>query len=392
MSNKSRIYTIIITALVTCFLTLTVENIITAQTTGNAMRKISLINEILSEYSLFDVDEDKIADYASMAMAASVEDPYTAYFNAEEFSAYTDNITSSYVGIGVTLGANIEKNEITIVSCSPNGPAAKAGLKSGDIVVGVDDKSIAASRLTEVSMHIKTGEIGSKVKITVERKDAGRLDFMVPREKVNKQSVDYELLENDIGYIRITSFDFKTEKKEKDTYDEFSECLDALVTGGAKKIILDLRGNPGGELTVACKIADKFLPKGTITYTEDKYGKRSYLYSDSEELNMPVAILVDDTSASASEVVTGALRDYKKATIIGIKTYGKGIVQSVFPLSDGSGITITTAKYYTPNGECIHEKGIEPDISVGLDVGEDHFTVEKSEDNQLQKAIEILKN
>lgn len=391
MENKrSKIFTIIITALITFFVTTTASSVISGILQGESIEKISIVKEMLSEYSLFEVNEEKVADYAAMAMAASVEDPYTAYFPKDEFSAYKDNIMSSYVGMGAMLGADIEKDEITIVSTVKGGPAEKAGLKGGDKIIAVDGENYGASRLTEATMYIKNGEEGTTFVLTIEREGKGQFDATITREKITKQSVESKMLNDDIGYIKITGFEGKLEKTEKDTYDEFVESLLALKGAGMEKMVIDLRDNPGGDLRVVCNIADAILPKGVITYTEDKYGKKEFIYSDSEELDIPIAVLVNGGSASASEVLTGALKDYKKATVIGTKTYGKGIVQGVFPFSDGSGMSITTARYFTPNGECIHKIGIEPDIKVELITQKALSELSLSEDAQLKKAIEIL--
>ncbi len=392
MENKrSKIFTIIITALITFFLTTTASSFITGLMQGESIEKITVVKEMLSEYSLFDVDDEKVADYAAMAMAASVEDPYTAYFPKDEFSAYKDNIMSSYVGMGAMLGADMEKDEITIVSTVEGGPAHKSGLKGGDRIIAIDGKNYSAAQLSEASMYVKNGDEGTTFVLLMEREGKGRFEVSVTREKITKKSVESKMLENDIGYIKITGFESKIERTEKDTYDEFVENLLALKSAGMDKMIIDLRDNPGGDLRVVCNIADALLPKGVITYTEDKYGKQEFIYSDKEELNIPIAILVNGGSASASEVLTGALKDHKKATVIGTKTYGKGIVQGVFPFSDGSGMSITTARYFTPNGECIHKIGIEPDITVELDSKKALSELTVKEDKQLQKAIEVLK-
>lgn len=392
MENKrSKIFTIIITALITFFVTTSVSSFIANLFQGESIEKISVVKEMLEEYSLFEVDEEKVADYAAMAMAAAVEDPYTAYFPKEEFSSYKDNIMSSYVGMGAMLGADMETGEITIVSTVEGAPAYKAGIKSGDKIIAIDGENYGASRLTEASMYVKNGEEGTTFVLTIDREGKGRFDVTVTREKVIKKSVESKMLDSDIGYIKITGFESKVELSEKDTYDEFVENLLALNSAGMKKMIIDLRDNPGGDLRVVCNIADAILPKGVITYTEDKYGKQEFIYSDSEELDIPIAVLVNGGSASASEVLTGALKDHKKATVVGTKTYGKGIVQGVFPFSDGSGMSITTARYFTPGGVCIHEIGIEPDIKVELDTTKALSELSISEDIQLKKAIEVLK-
>ena len=224
----------------------------------------------------------------------------------------------------------------------------------------------------------------------MEREGTGKFDITVTREKIEKISVKSKMLANNIGYVRITGFESSGEPGSQNTYDEFKENVEALKSAGMSKMIIDVRDNPGGDLSVVCKIADMILPKGIITYTEDKHGKRTTISSDSNELDMPMAILVNGGSASASEILTGALKDYGKATVIGTKTYGKGIVQTVYPFTDGSGISITTAKYYTPNGVCIHQIGIEPDITVEMDNDKAIWELTAEEDVQLQKAIETV--
>lgn len=390
MENKSsRFLTIVITALITFTLTGLLSAAIFVSSVSDGYSKINVVKEMLDEYSLFDVDEEKLVDYAAIGMAAAVNDPYTAYYPADEFKAYTDNVMSSYVGVGVTIGADIEKNEITVISTMEDGPAYKAGIKSGDIIAAVDGKSYEASRMTEATMYIKSGEEGTSVTLTIER-DGKSFDVEVPREKIDKESVKSRMLNNDIGYLRITGFDGKMDYSDKDTYDEFCEHMSALEKTGIKKLIIDLRDNPGGDYNVVCNIVDKMIPKGLITYTEDKNGKREATFSDDEEIDIPVAILINGGSASASEILTGAMKDYKKATVIGTKTYGKGIVQRVFPFSDGSGMSITISKYFTPSGVCIHGIGIEPDIAIELDTDKAISELEDSEDTQLQAAIEFL--
>ncbi len=389
-SKKRYILTVVITALITCFVTNAVRDISYATTAGRSMQKISAVKNMLSSYSLFDVDEEKVADYASMAMAAAVDDPYTAYFPREEFSSYMDNIVSSYVGIGATLGADTENDRLVVVSPMEDSPSEKAGVKSGDIIIAIDGKTYEASRLSEAATYLKNGKAGTTVTMTVEREGKGQLDLVITREKIEKKSVKSEMLPGAVAYLRITGFETKTEETGKDTFDEFREHMNALSQAGMKSLVIDLRDNPGGDLNVVCNIADVFLPKGVITYTEDKYGKRMTVSSDKNELDIPIAVLVNGGSASASEILTGALGDYEKATVIGTRTYGKGIVQTVYPFSDGSGMSITTAKYFTPNGVCIHELGIEPDITVEMETDKAISELTLEEDTQLQKAMEIL--
>lgn len=384
--KKSFIFTIALTAICASLLTNAARDVISEKNGGEGLQKISVVKKMLTEYSLFDTDEKKMSDYASMAMAASIDDPYTNYYTAEEFSSYRDNLVSSYVGIGAVIGADTKNDRLVIISCYEDSPADKAGLKSGDVILEIDGKEYKSAQLSDASMYIKSGEAGTNVLIKVKR-DGEEIDINVERGSVLKQSVKSEMLDDKTGYIRITGFESKG-NGEKDTYDEFCDNLSALQSAGMERMIIDLRDNPGGDLNVVCNIADKLLGEGIITYTEDKYGKRDVINSDKNEIDLPIAVLVNGGSASASEVLTGALKDHKKATVVGEKTFGKGIVQTVYPFSDGSGISITTAKYYTPSGTCIHGIGIEPDVMVKQT--ENSGTVKHSEDAQLKAALEVI--
>lgn len=389
--KKKLICIIVVTAAVSCLLTSAAKDIISAKSSGLSLQKISVVKKMLSEYALFDVDEEKVADYASMAMAAAVDDPYTVYYPKDEFSSYRDNIMSTYVGIGATLGADMQENCLVVVSPMEDSPAEKAGVKSGDKIIAIDKKQFEANQLSEAAAYLKNGEEGSSVVMTVER-DGKTEDITVTREKIVKNSVKSKMLTEDIGYLRITGFESKSDNTSKNTYDEFCEHISALKSAGMKKLVIDVRDNPGGDLNVVCNIADALLPKCLITYTEDKHGKRTTVNSDEKCVDVPMAVLVNGGSASASEVLTGALKDNEKAVVIGTKTYGKGIVQTVYPFSDGSGMSITTAKYYTPSGICIHQIGIEPDIVIESNSDKAISALEPAEDVQLQKAIETLNN
>lgn len=388
--KKSLIFTIVVTAVCASLLTSAARDIIEAKTGGVSLQKISVVKKMLSEYSLFEVDEEKVSDYASMAMAAAIDDPYTAYYPQEEFSSYRDGLVSSYVGIGALIGADIQNDRLVIVSCYDDSPAALAGLKSGDILLEIDGEAYDTGRLSEAAVYIKNGEAGSRIVLTIEREGVGKKHITVERGPVVKQSVKSKMLDEKSGYIRITGFESGSEDNEKDTYDEFCEHLSALESAGMERLVLDLRDNPGGDFMVVCRIADKLLPEGLITYTEDKHGRRETIESGKEEVNLPMAVLINGGSASAAEVLTGALKDHKKATVIGEKTFGKGIVQTVYPFSDGSGISITTAKYYTPSGVCIHNIGIEPDIKVEMPLEKSISELELNEDTQLLAALEVI--
>lgn len=357
---------------------------------GDSMQKIMTVKKIIDDYGMYEADEETLADYASMGLAAALEDPYTAYFTDDQFSAYSANLQTTYIGVGATIGADVENDTLVVVAPMDNSPAEKAGVRAGDILVAVDGEKYSSSQITEASQKLRDGEIGSTVSVTVTRENKGTFDLTITRDKIIKETVDSRLINDDIGYIRISEFDYNREKENKNTADEFKEHYDALRIAGMEKMIIDLRNNPGGELSVVSEIADMLLPKGIITYTEDKRGRRETYKSDKNECELPIVVLVNGGSASASEVLTGALKDYEKATIVGTKTYGKGIVQTVIPFTDGSGMSITIAKYYTPNGSCIHEIGIEPDFVVEMDTEKTISELSYDEDLQLQKAVELL--
>lgn len=388
--RRKTVFLVLVVAVCSSIITSTFNRISYSLKYGESVSKIATVKQIIDDYGMYDVDEKKLGDYGSMGIAAAVEDPYTVYFTNEDFSSYTTNIQTTYVGVGATVGTDKETNSLVIVSPMDGSPAEKAGVRAGDILKAVDGEEYDASQLTEASYRLRSGDIGSTVNVTLEREGIGIIDLTITRDEIIKETVSSELLENDIGYIRISEFDSKANYNNKSTFDEFSEHYNALLASGMNKMIIDLRNNPGGDLDVVCDIADLLLPKGIITYTEDKYGNRDTYNSDKNECNLPVCVLVNGGSASASEVLTGALKDYDKATVIGTKTFGKGIVQSVIPFTDGSGLSVTTAKYFTPNGKCIHDIGIEPDIKIELGSDVVISELDYEDDLQLQKAVEIL--
>lgn len=354
--------------------------------------KIKAVDTMLAEKYLYDYDKTALEDKAVAAYVDGLDEPYTEYYTANEFSSYLGNIQDGYVGIGVIVAVN-DKNQIEVISPFEDSPAYKAGIQPSDIIIGVDGKEYNGDTMNEAVEAIKSGKEGTTVDLTLLRGEE-KLNVTVERGDISADSVKGEMLEDGIGYVRITGFNMESSNGEHSTSSEFIEKIDSLTSDGMKKMIIDLRDNPGGVLTEVCKIADRLLPEGIITYTEDKKGEREYFNSDEEELDIPIVILINGNSASASEVLTGALKDYGRATVVGMTSYGKGIVQDVYPFFDGSGISLTSAKYYTPNGVCIHETGITPDVEIDLDEqykNEYISTLEREQDAQLKKAIEILK-
>ena len=389
-SGLAILITAVITASITAFAMSSVRDASLYTGSGGKFRKMEEISNILKNYCIYDIDEEKMSDYALIGMAAAAEDPYTAYYPKEEFKSYTDNVYSSYVGIGATLGVDTARDVILVISPMEDSPAEAAGLKSGDVVLAVDGKPCKSSQLSETATYLKGGEEGTKVVVTVLRGETEKLDIEIERAKIIKNSVKSKMLPKNKGYLRITSFEIGVPGESKSTYDEFCEHIEALKTAGMTGLVIDLRDNPGGDFDSVCKIADAILPEGLITYTEDKDGKQEKINSDSKSIDIPIVVLIDGGSASASEVLTGALKDNGKAIVVGEKSYGKGIVQSVLSFDDGSGMSITTSRYFTPSGVCIHGIGIEPDYEVAPISDKAVSEMELSEDVQLQKALELL--
>lgn len=394
--KKNTILTIIITALITCLLTNTARDAMHTQKHNGLDRKIQTIADIIENYSIYDIDEQKMADYASKSIAATLNDPYTNYYSCDEYENLMGEIQNSYLGIGIILGADTSSGKLVVIAPIEGQPAEQKGIMAGDYITAVDGVSYGAEQMQEAVSAIKGADLqnleGTSVTLTIER-GTKTMHISVPREVINRESVSSKVLDGGVGYIRITQFNSKNKalaSDSKDTYDEFTEKMAALQNENVSSLIIDLRNNPGGDLDVVTKIADYILPAGVITYTEDKNGKRKYYESQENSVDLPMAVLVNGGSASASEVLSGALKDYEKATLIGEKTFGKGVVQSVFPLYDGSGITVTSARYYTPSGVCIHGEGIEPNIEVKLNIEKSVSQLSYEEDTQLQKAVEVL--
>lgn len=400
MNNKKKyilsiIAAVVITAVVSSSLTSFVKDnilIYFPSESDGVENKLKAVSTILEQEYLYDFDKNQLGEQAIKAYVEGLEEPYTHYYTKEEFSSYMQNIQDGYVGIGVVVGVD-ENNQIVVIAPSENSPAYNAGIQPGDVITHIDDVKYSGDMINEAVSSIKSGKEGTAVKITVLRNNE-TIDFEITREDISSESVKGEMIDNEIGYLRITDFNMESSNGQHSTSSEFLDEFTALQNNGMKKLIIDLRDNPGGILDEACNIADMFIPEGTITYTETKDGERNYIYSDSEFTDIPIVILINGNSASASEVFTGALKDYGKATVVGTTSYGKGIVQNVYPFYDGSGISLTSSKYYTPNGICIHEIGIEPDVVVEMPKEYENMyasMIEHEEDVQLQKAVEILK-
>lgn len=344
-------------------------------------RKLEQIKDIIDD-SYLKGDEIKESDLENFLLKGYVnglKDTYSVYYNEEETKELYETTEGEYSGIGAVMSQNLETGVITMVNVYEDSPAEKAGFKNNDILYKVNGKDISTEDISKVVNKIK-GEEGTEVTITVLR-DGKEYEATATREKLEAHTIEYEMKEDHIGYVRITEFDMVT-------YNQFVEAITDLKKQGMKGIIIDLRGNPGGNLSTVCQMLDYILPEGLIVYTEDKDGKREVMTSDEEhKLEMPMTVLVDGRSASASEIFAGAIQDYQLGTLVGTTTYGKGVVQQLFDLKDGTCLKLTIAEYFTPKGRNIHEKGIKPDVEVEYQYDKNNADA----DNQLDKAIEVLK-
>ena len=351
------------------------------------VQKAKFIEETVKDSYTGETEDSLMEEYMYKGMMASLGDPYSAYYTQEEYEDLTTETTGSYKGIGVVMQQNTDTMQVEVVRCYEGAPGEKAGLLPGDIIIQVNGEDTSPMELSEVVDMVKSSEDGT-AHITIARE--GEKDYLqidVPLEEVNIPVVAHEMLEENIGYIALYEFTEQTEPQYEAAFQELKEQ-------GMERLIVDVRGNPGGLLTSVCDILEDILPEGLIVYTEDKDGsRREYTSNGEKELDMPLAVLINGSSASASEIFAGAIQDYGLGTLVGTTTYGKGIVQSLIPLSDGSAVKTTTAKYYTPKGRCIHGTGIEPDVEVELaEELQQQAVISHQEDNQLQKAVEIVKD
>ena len=346
--------------------------------------KTSYLQSIIDEYFLFDEDMTKVEDGIYAGMMNGLGDPYTVYYTKEEYKALNEDTEGKYSGIGAVVSQNPNTKIITIVNVFDNSPAKESGLQVGDIIYMIDGEEVAG---TDMDILVKTkirGEEGTSFKMTVLRGDERKeVELELTRRSIEVQTVVGKMLDDNIGYIAVSQFDAVTS-------DQFENSIEELKSQGMTKLIVDLRGNPGGLLDQVVSMLDYILPEGVVLYTEDKYGNGDVYESDGiNELKIPMVVLVNENSASASEVFTATFRDFNWGTIVGKTTFGKGIVQNVLPLGDGTAVKITTQHYYPPSGYDLHKVGIKPDVEVDLNEG---AVIGSESDNQLSTAIEILKS
>ena len=348
------------------------------------VEKIEELYSYMNVYYYEDVDKEVIDEALYSGLLNSLDDPYSVYYTAEEYEELMVNTSGTYCGIGAGVSQNLTTMEVTITKVYRGTPSEEAGLLAGDVIVSVDDIEAVTVSVDELVQHIR-GEEGTSCHMVIYRPSTGEnLEFDVTRRFVELSSVEGEMLENGIAYIEVTEFQSKTD-------EQFIAMVEDFKSQGMKGLIVDVRANPGGLLTSVVNILDYLLPKGMLVYVEDKYGNREEYTSKPSCLDIPMVVLVDQNSASASEIFAGALKDYEYATLVGKTTYGKGIVQNIIPLEEGDAIKLTTAKYFTPNGNYIHGVGVAPDVEVEYEyAGDTAAPYDRQYDSQFLKALEEM--
>ncbi|MCX7923133.1 MAG: S41 family peptidase [Clostridia bacterium] len=357
----------------------------------DTIKKFTQTRNILKAHYYENVNDDVLLEGAIAGMTDSLKDPYTVYYTKEQMKVFTDiqkKTEDTYVGIGVPVTLD-NNGVVTVLDPFDDSPARNAGIKQGDKIIKVDDKDVTAFKDEGMVVSMIKGKENTKVKITVYRPAEGKtIDFDIIRKKIKAViNIRSEILDNKIGYIKLKMFD-------EQIANNFEEHLKRLLDKGIKGLIIDVRDNPGGLYDEVVQIADRLLPEGVIVYTKDRAGKKVVQKSDNENLKMPLAILVNENSASASEILAGAVKDNKKGVLVGAKTFGKGLVQTTYQYSDGTGIKLTIARYFTPSDVCIQGIGIKPDIEVKLDEKYKEMPVSqmpREDDSQLNKALELIK-
>jgi len=349
--------------------------------------KLDMLLELVDMYYYEDVDQQEMLESAAMGLIVGVGDVYSVYYTKEDMEAFNEETEGEYAGIGCQLLADSADQLITVTRVFKGSPAEEVGMRTGDKIVYVNDIYYSAYEMDD-AVSVMRGTPGENVKVTVMR-GLETIDFDITRKVVNINYVEHQILDGNIGYVMV--YDFLGNAVEG-----FAAALADFKAAGAKAMIIDLRNNGGGLLDASVEMADMILPEGTVVSMREKSGMEEVFTIDNEYYDVPMVVLVNEYSASASEILSGAIRDYGEGTLVGTKTFGKGVVQSVVDFPDGSGLKLTTARYFTPSGECIHDVGIEPHVAVELD--EDAVTkyginnLPHENDAQLQKAIELIES
>ncbi len=397
-NKKYKFYKVIMVITLTAFITFMITSIslysyfvknpvsVSAQSSNKDIAsKLTKYREIIDKYYLGDIDETKLEEGAIKGYIEGLDDPYTEYISKDDMDTYLDDTMGNFVGIGIYMIKNTKYDKIQVLSTIKGSPAENAGIQAGDLIVSVDGVEYKADDMTAVSNKIK-GEEGTKVTVELLR-GSENVKYELTRSKVKVNQVEGKVISDDIGYIKFTSFDETTAEDFKKQYQE-------LAKKNIKSLIIDLRNNGGGIVDKALEIADYIADKDSVLlYEVDKNNKETVRKAKTDPIiNMPIVILTNENTASASEILAGALKDLGKAKTVGTTTYGKGVIQQILKLNDGSGLKITIEEYQTPNKNKINKVGIEPDEKVELpDSVESILNIKESEDTQLQKAIEMLK-
>ena len=370
--------TLLVVSLAACGLQHINEGIISSDTET----KLSYLKKLIDETYLHDVKEKDLNEGIYKGYVEGLGDQYSAYYDKKETKELTESLDGSFSGIGAVMTQDASSGVITITRVYDDSPAKKAGIKTGDILYRVEEKTVTGKDLDKVVSWIK-GKKGTKVNLTLLRgTNSDKIKVTATRDVINVETVKYKVLENQIGYISISEFDSVTGA-------QFAKALKQLQKKNIEGLVVDLRNNPGGSLSTVCDILDSIIPKGLIVYTKDKNGKKEEYTSDEKHrLNLPMSVLVNGQSASASEIFAGAVQDYGKAEIIGTQTYGKGVVQNLFDLKDGTCVKLTTSEYFTPKGRNIDGKGITPDVKIEYK----YNAKDPKADNQLDKAVSVVKD
>lgn len=399
MSRFKSIYKMVMLIIVVAVVTFILTSVFVYNKLGNTskyantqiigsqfVRKIYTLKQLINNEYVGEINEEDLIDGAIKGYVDGLGDEYTEYFTKEEMEEFMTETEGNYVGIGIYMFQDTENNAVVVLSPIENSPAEKVGILPGDIITKVDGIEYTGEDFEKIAAVIK-GKEGTKVKITIKR-DEKELEFEVERKKIDLYPIKSEMLDNNIGYIKITSFDSGCSK-------EFKEAYEKLSKNNIKGLVIDLRNNGGGIVEETLEIADQILDKNDIILiTKDKDGNEKIEKSNNKpNITVPIVVLTNENTASASEILAGALKENKKATIIGETTYGKGVIQELISLTDGSGLKITTEEYYTPNRNKINKVGITPDKEVSLpEEIESSYNLERKDDTQLKEAIKVLNN
>ena len=350
-------------------------------------QKLEMLITLAEEYYYQDVDVDAMLEMAAVGLMAGIEDVYTVYYREEDMAAFNEETVGQYAGLGMQLLADSSDYSITVTRVFKGSPAEAAGVRSGDKIIYVNDVYYTAQEI-DTAVSVMRGEPGETVNVTVLR-GLEQIDFEIARQIIDINYVEYEILDGNIGYVMV--YDFLG-----NAYEGFAEAISSFSEAGVAGVIIDLRNNGGGLLDACVDMADLILPEGVVVSTKDKYDNVEEYTIDDQYVDLPMVVLVNGYTASASEILAGAIRDYDAGVLVGTQTFGKGIVQVVLDLMDGTGVKLTVSQYFTPNGDYIHGVGLAPDVEIELN--EDAVTryginnIPRELDNQLQKAIELIKS